>query len=149
MSNYEVGQILFMTSNKSISIIPVQVIEEVIRTTLAGQEKTHIIKFPDKKKTTADINHVNGKLFTSKNSLRSYMIKNAATAIDAMIKNAELLCNNAFAKELSENIVDQEDKTKKIKNVQSNINDDIITVDLGNGVKAKMKTKNLEKVVGQ
>jgi len=33
--------------------------------------------------------------------------------------------------------------------VQSNINDDIITVDLGNGVKAKMKTKNLEKVVGQ
>ena len=42
MKNYEVGQILFMTSTKSLNIIPVQVVEEVIRTTLTGMEKTSL-----------------------------------------------------------------------------------------------------------
>ena len=42
-----VGQILFLIADSS-QVVPVQVFEEVIRTTLEGKEKTYIIKLPDK-----------------------------------------------------------------------------------------------------
>ena len=52
--DYKVGQVLYMTSSKSLKIIPIQVIEEVCRTTLKGTEKSFIIQLPDENKTTAN-----------------------------------------------------------------------------------------------
>ena len=140
MVNYKVGQILFMTSEKSMKIIPVQVVEEVVRTTLDGKEQTYMIMFPNKDKTVGDIAHIKGMLFTSKEEVKSYMIENTEKAINAMIETAEKLKYSVFN-------VQKENKPKmQEKNMQSNINNNIITVDLGNGVKAKMSTKDLEKV---
>jgi len=41
MKEYQVGQILFLIGDSN-KVIPIQVVEEVIRTTLAGKEKTYI-----------------------------------------------------------------------------------------------------------
>ena len=41
MQNYQVGQILFLITD-STKVIPIQVFEEVTRTTLSGKEKTYI-----------------------------------------------------------------------------------------------------------
>ena len=51
---YKVGQILYLSNEKSLKVIPVQIVEEVIRTTMAGKEKTYMVQFPDKNKTVAD-----------------------------------------------------------------------------------------------
>ena len=87
MQQYRVGQILFLIADAS-KVVPIQVVEEVIRTTLEGKEKTHIVKFRDKKGTTADIKKVKGALFTSKDEVRSYMIDNAKYAIEQMVSLA-------------------------------------------------------------
>ena len=68
--NYEVGQVLYMTNPKSLKIIPIQVVEEVTRTTLNGTEKTYMIQFPDSKKTKADIASLKGDLFSDVEKLR-------------------------------------------------------------------------------
>jgi hypothetical protein len=144
MQNYEVGQILFMTSLKRMNIIPVQVVEEVIRTTLTGKEKTYMIKLPDKNSTVADISHVKGKLFTSKLAVRAYMIENATGAIDNMVAEAEILKAEVFGKDLNDE--NESTEEQNVQNVQINKNSDIIMIDIGNGVKAKINKNELEKV---
>lgn len=141
--NYKVGQILYMTNSESLKIIPIQVVEEVSRTTMSGTEITYMIQLPDKKKTTADIKAIKGEVYSDINILKTDMLKRATSSIENMINIAINLSKEAFKKE-DKNIVNQ-----KENDVQVETNDDIILVDLGNGVKAKMKTNELEKVANQ
>ena len=147
--NYKVGQILYICDEERMKIIPIQVVEEVIRNTIAGTEKNYVIMFPDTKKTLASLNKVTGKIFQDPEKVQNYMIENASDAIKKMKKAAEILRDNSFSiseqKEISEEIADNQ----KANDVQAETNDDIIMVDLGKGVKAKMNTSLLEKVANQ
>ena len=145
MKDYCVGQILFLIANNNV--IPVQIIEEVIRTTLSGKEKTYIVKFPDKDGSTSDINKIKGDLFSSQEEVRKFMIDNATTAINAMISKANEITSVAFDKvteKKKEKAVKQEE-SKKDQNVHNEKTNDIIKVDLGNGKFGKIKTKDFEK----
>ena len=93
MNQYQVGQILYLISDAS-RVIPIQVIEEVVRTTLSGRELTYNIKFPDKKQTVIDIKKVKGELFESQTLAKNYMINNATQAINQMIETAEEIAIN-------------------------------------------------------
>jgi len=141
MKNYEVGQILFMTSPKSLNVLPVQIVEEVIRTTMNGQEKTYMLKLPDANNTITDIKDIKGELFASKNELKDYMVNNATKAIDDIIEKAQTICNKMF-----ETKTEKAD-TKIEKSVQSKNKNDIISIDLGNGQKGVIKKENLKKVM--
>ena len=131
---YKVGQVLYMTNPKSLKIIPVQVVEEVTRTTLNGVEKTHI-------------NAITGELFGNVDTLRSTMIERATVSIEKMITVASQLAAEEYV--TNEKIVNTDDADQNEAGVQVEANNDIITVDLGNGVKAKMKTTELNKVANQ
>ena len=146
MNDYEVGQILFMSSDKSLKIIPIQVVEEVIRTTLHGKEKTYMIQLPDKKRTIADINALKGDVYEDVDILKADMISKATDSIGNMILMATKLASSMFeiSKENNDSVNNQNENS-----VQVETNNDIIMVDLGGGVKAKMKTTELEKVANQ
>ena len=87
MKDYKVGQVLYMIGEKSTKVLPIQVVEEIVRTTMDGKAKSYIIKLPDKAQTTADISEIKGDLFESTKTLREYMTKNATEAINKMITN--------------------------------------------------------------
>tara|TARA_Y100000385_G_C12667019_1_gene456293 strand:+ start:41 stop:517 length:477 start_codon:yes stop_codon:yes gene_type:complete len=151
MQEYRVGQILFLIADAS-KVVPIQVIEEVIRTTLEGKEKTYIIKFPDKKGTTADIKKVKGELFSSKAKVKSYMIENAKNAITQMVSMAEEMSINIFdshpsdvriVEEIQKDINDDSEDLEKEEEVQPLGDDGIIRVDLGNGKFGKINVDNL------
>ena len=159
MNDYEVGQILFMSSDKSLKIIPIQVVEEVIKTTMSGKEKTYMIMFPNEERTVVDIKTVKGKLFRNRNEIKSHMIQNATTAIEKMISSAETLRDETFSNIKENEVVSLEySKTPDIKNqeltpltfetpsVQNNFDDGIIKVDLGNGIIGKVKKEEIDKV---
>ena len=148
MQNYRVAQILFLIADAS-KVLPIQVIEEVIRTTLEGKEKTYIIKFPDKKETSADIKKIKGNIFISRSDVETYMIDNAKSAIQQMVLHAEEMSinifnshpNNVHLEEKSDNITKEDSKVEKVQP----INDDgIIRVDLGNGKFGKIDSKTLD-----
>ena len=145
MKDYQVGQVLFLIGDSN-KVIPIQVVEEVIRTTLEGKEKTYIVKLPDKKETTVDIKKLKGDLFTDKKEVRDFMMRNASDAINSMISDALNVANNLFVVSIpleepqlqlpeEENIVEPE---VLIEKVQPETKDDIIKVDLGNGKFGKM-----------
>lgn len=150
MKDYQVGQILFLIADAS-KVVPIQVIEEVIRTTLEGKEKTYIVKLPDKKETCFDIKKIKGEIFFSKQEVKNYMIKNAENAIDQMIIHAEEIIENVFLTSLreSEELVYLQNANNQVEEpivekVQPEEDDGIIKVDLGNGKFGKISTKELD-----
>ena len=149
--NYHVGQILFLIADTS-KVVPIQVIEEVIRTTLDGKEKTYIVKFPNKKSTTADIKKIKGQLFNSRNEVKIFMLNNAKSAIDQMIAHAEEMSINVFDSHVNDiNDTQLEEKSlllsneleEKVEKVQLKEDDGIIRVDLGNGKFGKIDANKL------
>ena len=146
MNDYQVGQILFLISGTN-KIIPVQVFEEVIRTTIHGKEKTYIIKFPDNKGSTSDIKKVKSEIFNSTEEVKNFMIENATNAINQMITDAESTSAKAFSGHASvptSNVAKPsvKEETKKVQQEKQN---DIITIDLGNGKFGKISPNELEK----
>ena len=155
MQQYRVGQILFLIADAS-KVVPIQVVEEVIRTTLEGKEKTYIVKFPDKKATTADIKKVKGELFNSKDEVKEYMIENAKSAIEQMVSLAEEMSINIFNVSLYDIPVTQKEDPQDLITLEENVGvqeqeqevqpdegDGIIRVDLGNGKFGKINVDNL------
>ena len=157
MSNYSVGQILFLIANNKV--IPVQVIEEVIRTTLDGKEKTYIVKFPDKDGTTSDVKKLKSELFESPKAVRKFMVDNATKAIDDMLYVCEEMSINSFGQKYDSAPTSVEYKLENTstseyeefiddkinQEVQQEKINDIITVDLGNGKFGKIKSNEFEK----
>jgi hypothetical protein len=124
-----------------MKIIPLQIIEEVIRTTIDGKEKNYILLFPDNKRTRINLNKIKGKVFDDIDSIQTHMINNATDAINRMASAAVELESIAF------NLEKKQSPIKK--GVQVETNDDIIMVDLGNGLKGKVNPTTLEKVSNQ
>ncbi len=153
MQNYQVGQILFLIGDSN-KVIPIQVVEEVIRTTLEGKEKTYIIKLPDKKETTVDIKKIKGELFTERKEVQSFMMQNANNAISHMLNEAEEVAATLFGSISSFNDVLEEEELLEeesliiepaliTEKVQPEKESDIIKVDLGNGKFGKMTVGDL------
>jgi hypothetical protein len=134
-----------MCDENKMKIIPIQVIEEITRTTLtSGKEKNYIVMFPDTKRTKVNLSSINHKIFEDVEKVEKSMIKNATDAIKKMRKAAELLSEEIFSSS-------DESKEEKLviqneEHVQVETNNDIITVDLGGGVKAKMNSNNLKQI---
>ena len=157
MQQYRVGQILFLIADAN-KVVPIQVVEEVIRTTLDGKEKTYIVKFPDKNATTVDIKKVKGQLFTSKDEVKNYMINNAKNAIEQMVTLAEEMSINvfnatsyetSFSNEVEQDTSSPDDSNADEQEVQQPADDGIIRVDLGNGKFGKINVDNLNKAGAQ
>ena len=150
MKDYKVGQVLYVISDKTTKIIPVQVVEEVTRKNMKGSQITYTVLLPDKDMSQIDINEIKGEIFNSISTLREKMLSNAVSAIDKMIERTNKVVDSAFEVK-SENFItttlSEESQfipdIPKLDNVQNNFNDDIIKVDLGGGTIAKMKAKDL------
>lgn len=166
MDNYRVGQVLYMIGEKTTKVLPIQVVEEIIRTTMDGKVKSYIVRLPDKAETTADISEIKGKLFESTTTLREYMTSNAVEAIGRMITNATALRDSVFDYVVQDhersNILTTEsidiDQLSMFPTVQNSaaIEDakddisagdgDVVKVDLGNGKFGTMRTDTLKKL---
>tara|TARA_R110001583_G_scaffold110653_1_gene259611 strand:- start:89 stop:517 length:429 start_codon:yes stop_codon:yes gene_type:complete len=137
MEQYEVGQILYMTSSKSFKIIPIQVIEEVVRTTIDGKEKTYMVRFPDKGRTVSDIKKIKSVIFKTVKAVEAHLISNTKKAIKELIKEADLIKNDAFGS------IKKIETQEEPKIMQQDNPDDIIKVDLGNGQIGRISKKQI------
>lgn len=147
MNDYQVGQILFLIAKNNV--LPIQVIEEVIRTTLNGKEKTYIIKFPDKKQTQVDIAEIKGDIFNSKETAYQFMINNATNAIGVMIEDAVTAAKSVFNIDLEEETQDlgtDDDITFSVLKMQPEESNSKIKIDLGDGQVGNINPEDLEKL---
>jgi sucrose-6-phosphate hydrolase SacC (GH32 family) len=88
MKEYEVGQIIYLLSPKTLKVLPSLIVEEITRKTVEETQTQFVVQMPDEKKTRVTIDEVKAKIFSDVESLREFMINNATHTIDQLIKNA-------------------------------------------------------------
>ena len=88
MKEYEVGQIIYLLSPKTLKVLPSLIVEEITRKTVNETETKFVLQMPDEKGTRVTIDEVKAKIFADVDSLRKFMINNATQTIDRLIENA-------------------------------------------------------------
>lgn len=90
MTNKQVGQILYILSRADMNLVPVMIVEEIIKRTLEGEQVSYIVeamgKSGAKKKFTLDFN--SSIVFEDIGSAKDYLVKNATDAIGVLCAEA-------------------------------------------------------------
>ncbi len=147
--NYSVGQTLFLLARKDKKVIPVRIVEEIVRKTIKEEVVSYNVLLPDKGETVASLSDIDAEVFVSIFDLRQKMINTATSMIDDLINRSRSVAEKKFGYEdkptfnsvdLSvhedEEPVDQASKKKEedFSNAE---------VDLGNGLKARVSSSVL------
>jgi hypothetical protein len=162
MSSYEVGQIIYLLVEKSARVFPVQVVEEIVRKSIAGEKITYMVKLPNESAELVDLDDLKAQVYINEDLLKQKMISNATSAIEKMVDKAVMIGKEIFSKteEVEDKSLEDEDsdwenisinqnsQTKSdsrvlgrqdlSNSVQTNTKDGKIKVDLGNGVIANI-----------
>jgi hypothetical protein len=106
MKNRHVGQILFILSSGEMSLTPVQIVEEIVRRTLDGEQVTHTVEAFGANGARKRFNLVGDKflIFDTIDEAKSYLIENATTAIDSLCSSAVEKSAMFLVKEEKKNI---------------------------------------------
>jgi len=131
----DVGQLLFVLDTKSHSIIPAQIDEVIVSKTVKGETVQHKLAFPNGKK--AVLEKMSAPWFTEIADAKSFLLSEAEKMIDKVVANATQTAEKHFKitshVDASEDVYLPPDQQTPILN-----NDDQLTVDLGDGRKAKV-----------
>ena len=130
-----------MCSSKSIQVVPLKVVEEIIKTNLSGKETTYTVQFPDNNGTKVNITKLKGEIFSSADKVKQFMIKNSVDAIEKMVTAAVILNEQVFGI-----IEDETIKDSSLLPQLETVMPDMAMVDLGDGQKAKINLGELKKI---
>jgi hypothetical protein len=87
--SYDVGQVIYLLNNDNLTIVPVLVVEEVVRKTLVEQTKQHVVALPsEEKKQNIVLETLSESVFSDIDELRSHMLENTRKSIEKLIQNA-------------------------------------------------------------
>ena len=86
--SYEVGQVVYLLNNESLTIVPALIIEEIVRKTLTDQTKQHVIKLPGEDNNNVILESLNEHVYSDVDALRNHMLDNTKKSINKLIQNA-------------------------------------------------------------
>jgi hypothetical protein len=113
---------------KKHGVVPVRVVEQVIRKSLDGEETSYRVEIPGQDEVY-DLSELNGEIYTSVKSVKDRLHTNAEHAIDDIIKSAEKISAKYFANALILPTASSEDSIAP---------EDSVKVDLGDGTTANV-----------
>jgi hypothetical protein len=93
---YQVGQILFLVLHKKQQILPVQVVEEVVRTTLDGKEIDYTVSVPGKSGKSYSLDDIDASVFASLEEVKIHIETNIKQSIEKMISTALAVAEKEF-----------------------------------------------------
>jgi hypothetical protein len=94
---YEVGQVLFIILNKRPQVIPVQVVEQVVRRSVSGEEIQYSVNVPAKDgDKVLELESIDGSVFEDAEDARRSMLDNATRTIDGFIEKAMSVASARF-----------------------------------------------------
>lgn len=87
--SYKVGQVLYLLINDEMKIIPVQVVEVVVRHRFNEDTMTaYNVLLPGKSAKIASLSDINATAYTDVDELRKFMVDNAVMSINKMLSRA-------------------------------------------------------------
>tara|TARA_R110001583_G_scaffold173335_2_gene327371 strand:- start:189 stop:653 length:465 start_codon:yes stop_codon:yes gene_type:complete len=152
---YEVGQVLYVLMKKDHTVIPVRVVEKILRKTLDGESISHIVELPTPSQDQIDLDKLGPGVYSSSADAMSVMIENASTTISSIVKKAEHIAQTVFnvkiqddmstshIAEVDTTVITTDNATDTQAQIQLDTGENI-EIDLGHGVKGKINMGNLE-----
>ena len=141
--SYTVGQVVYALSNRETGVIPVQIIEILLRKNLTGEVTSYMVMLPDKKRTVVALEKLNVEIFTSCKDLEDYMLENAKKSICNVIDSAKSLASDSFETTPSEKESEEETPAEAIEKELNSPDSSTVEVDLGGGVTGKINLENI------
>lgn len=150
---YEVGQVLYVLMKKEHTVIPVRVVEKVLRKTLDGESISYIVELPTPSQNQVDLAKLGAGVYSSSDDAMSFMIENASATIARIVKKAEHIAQTVFNVKLQVDV--STDYTTEANTATHDIITDYqtqipldtgenIEIDLGEGMKGKINVASLE-----
>jgi len=81
---YKIGQVLYILLNREMKICPVQVVEEITKRTIDGENTFYIVR-TGKNKETVPLSDIGGQAFESIDLLRQTLVERIVKSIDAIV----------------------------------------------------------------
>lgn len=119
MSSYYVGQVIYLLVDKKAQVFPVQIVEEIVRKTMEGEEVTYMVKLPNASNDIVNLNELKAEIFTDSQKLKDFMIKNAKDAVTQMINKAIDVGDNLFTKRIKK----EPQKVQPVKKEKPSVNE--------------------------
>jgi len=142
-----VGQVVFLLSNKEARVFPALVTEQIDKKTMVGREKHYVVKLPNKEMSEVPLSKIDAQVFKSIESARDEMVSRATSQINRILKKAtevSQVFKDFQVHDPVENLIDNIENRKYSEALgnQSEKDENIATVDLGNGVIGKVNLDN-------
>jgi hypothetical protein len=131
---YNVGQILYVILEKQQMVFPMQVIEEITKRTLLNSEivmeTDYLLRMEGKNPKNVYLSAIQGEIFDAAQTARNILVERATSSIDKHINSAVLKAQEWYG------------NVSTIHSNETDVHEDedeVTYVDLGNGVKARVK----------
>lgn len=145
--DFDVGQVVFLLSNKEARVFPALVTEQIDKKTMAGREKHYVVKLPNKEMSEVPMSKVDAQVFKSIESAREEMVSRATNQIDRILEKAmsvSQVFKDFLVHDPVENLPSDIENRKYNHALVENTEKDekFATVDLGNGVVGRVNLDN-------
>jgi hypothetical protein len=107
--NLRVGQVIYALLTKKMSVVPLQVIEEVTKKTLAGQVVTYKVRMGRGNEKVYDLAQIDGKVYTDIERLKRDMIDNTIKTVGGICAKATKAAHDWYgAAQVTQQLVSDE-----------------------------------------
>lgn len=85
---YSIGQVLYIVLNKEAKVYPVQVVEELVKRTLEGEQVTYLVQGGLNVDSKIPLSDIDGEIFDTPEKVKSILLERANTTITKLVNNA-------------------------------------------------------------
>ncbi len=126
---YKVGQVLYLIHPQKLAVIPAQVVEQIIKRTVRGEEIVYNLQ-PPGNRDPVTLSSFDGEVFENLGSVREYLLGNAQRHIESVIEKTGKTVEDSFDIPVPEK---NSRRRRKSKKAEEKIESGTMQVDLGNG----------------
>jgi hypothetical protein len=84
--NYDVGQIIYVVSSESERVVPMQIVEEIRRRTVKGEEVTYLVKSGPDAQGSFKLEELKGQVFGNLELATAFLKKNFESWLEKQIE---------------------------------------------------------------
>ena len=115
---YNVGQVLYVILNKRQKVIPVQVVEQVTRRSLKGEETHYSVNVPSREGPREyNLHDLDGEVYETIDDAKGALVKHANLSIESIIENAQKIASHVFnsSSDVDDLVLGPETSTDSVK----------------------------------
>lgn len=86
---YNVGQVVYVISAEHNKVLPFQVVEEITRKTLHGDEVHYKVVYGTDQAKTKLLSEIKGEVFTTLDDVRTHLMKNVTSWVNGQVESAK------------------------------------------------------------